>query len=217
MRILTGIGFSVLLATLWACDSGQNKPQDNKPTATAVPEEPEVPLAPAKLWLTPPDGWTQIHQQADADSRQVRYQHADELDHFLSVESRDHPSADAVVDPLRQMDDLEADSQAQCPNLQSFATFTGEERGFPTVVRLLVCPPSEGKDGRINLVKLMGSERTNYVVAFEKSWAPYADVDDAGEDASFAQAEQDPAVAVWSLYLRNVYLCRDDCQQLPAS
>ncbi len=202
----------LLVAMLGAC--GQST-QDAEPATSVTQQDPvpEATVTPAQLMLTPPKGWTQVHQQNHEGSRQVRYQHPSELDQFLIVESCKHNADTDQADPLRQMDVLEANSEAQCPDLRSYPTFAAEERGFPTVVRLLICPPTPEANGRINLLKLMVGPMDSYLVAFEKNWSPIT----AAEDFEGVAQDQDPAIALWSLYLRNVYLCQDNCDPGPES
>jgi hypothetical protein len=171
--------------------------------AIAVPEAGEHLLAAA------PDGWQQIFHADRPGTRLVEYvppgSPADDWTEKVAFESF---SGDPLPHPTVMLDGLARDQALTCERFSDHATFDGVENGYPTAVRLLVCPLNPlTRAGQVTLVKAIRGDEHFYVVSRAVRVPPIP----AEGDTPLPPK----TMAEWSLYLRAISLCAPDSTEHP--
>lgn len=103
------------------------------------------------------------------------------------------------VDPIEFMNDFSTNQAGLCEGYQSLEMKSGLENGFPTAVRMLVCPKMmESGKGRVTLLKVVQGTRGYYVAALTRRIDMFAPTDTPVEPAE---------VAAWSQFMRQIVVC----------
>lgn len=153
-----------------------------------------------QLLAQPPVGWQQLHKTVTKGIRVAQFipeqEDAENWAHRISFESlADQP----VPDPIDFVALISGDRQRQCPDFESFNTFSGSENGYPTVVQLHTCSRNKNTEkAEASMIKAIRGNDHFYIVTRSQQGAALS------KGQSLLTETQ---VAAWSLYLRTVGVC----------
>lgn len=161
-----------------------------------------------RLLATPPEGWVQVYQFNDGETRIRDFvppgETREDWSALVSFESFTSPD----VNPIDLLI-TEADTDRErCSFLNHFAVSAGLENGYPTSVRLMFCgEDATSGQGEAKLVKALASLQTVYVVRVTRRLAPF--------EVSKTSALPQDEVATWASWLRRIKLCDPSAAEHP--
>ena len=124
---------------------------------------------------------------------------AEQVTDWSTMLSYEFHAIDVWMDPIEFAEDFAANQAELCEGFQSLTMSSGLENGFPTSVRMLICPKmmASGK-GRVTMLKAVHGNRGYYVAALMRR-------------ADQFDPEETPVVpdeiSAWSQFMRKIVVC----------
>jgi hypothetical protein len=171
------------------------------PTPTPAPSRPPIG---EHLLAEPPADWVQSFHTDTPGMRMVEYvPQGDDPADWTDKVSFESFTGNPLPKPDELLTSIADDQRKGCDNFESHATYSGDENGYPTAVRLFVCDRSKlTQKGQLTLLKTIRGDAEFYVIMRARRVAPIAK-DDAWPIPKELMAE-------WSLYLHAIGLCNGD-------
>lgn len=221
MRQLAAIAAGALLATvlpLTGCD-GAGQPDTASAAGEAArregsPAEPapdraqpltRVDAAPAEpprgevLLADPPEGWVETGAMQTPALRMAEYGPAEQTDNTLERITFEAQPGKPLPDPIQFVLAVSRDLEARCNGFEDVNISSGLENGYPTSVRLMICPAfKDSPHGQVVMAKAIRGNEEFYVITRRIQVPPMRD---SGQPLT----AQD--MAEWTTHLRGVQVC----------
>jgi hypothetical protein len=199
------ISLLVVLGVLSGCGGSGPEPDGAVGAGAAhAPSEGELLLASA------PAGWVETAAMATPALRMAEYgpgNGGDGVDGEIERVTFESQSASPLPDPIEFVIGISSDLSRRCDGYEHFNIFSGEENGYATSVRLMLC--GELKDsphGQALMTKAIRGTEQFYIVTRRRLVTLPAAVD--GLLSTQAMAE-------WSAFFRSIGLCDTRSGQHP--
>ncbi len=188
------------LATLAGCtDTG---------VTDAVPAvEPEEPQTGELLIATVPAGWKLDFATKTPGLKMAEYSPDDGAEQWTKKIKIESLGGGDLPEPADFFASFTKDQEELCPDLENYATFTGQENGYDTSVHLIICPVNKLSNiSLVSLIKVVKGNEYFYVITRSQRAAALAE----GE-APLSEEE----IAGWSLYVRSISICDTEKPEHP--
>ncbi|MCZ6868971.1 MAG: hypothetical protein O7G84_05670 [Gammaproteobacteria bacterium] len=147
-----------------------------------------------------PPEWKGVYQYRRADIMLAEFLPvAENVADWSTMLSYEFHAVDVWMDPIEFVDNFAANQAELCEGFRNLNMSSGMENGYPTSVRMLICPKmlASGK-GRVTLLKAMRGDRGYYVAALMRR-------------ADEFEPEETPVspdeIAAWSQFMRQIIVC----------
>jgi len=170
------------------------------------------------LHMPSPVGWRPIHRLDAPHLRIQRYAVPSEDGAIETVRFEWFEPPLAHPDPLEFVEGFVRRARGSCDRLSDQGVFAGEENGYPTVVRLLVCPQLNARDaGELMMLKAVQGDHGFWLAVRSRPLPAPGSRGAARQDGSDARAAPTEVVARWSEFLRAIRVCNagDDAHPCP--
>jgi hypothetical protein len=171
----------------------------------ASPQEGELLLA------TPPQGWVETGAMQTPVLRMAEYGPGQETEGELERLTFESQVGKPLPDPIEFVLAVSGDLKARCDGFEDINISSGHENGYPTSVRLMICPKfKDSPHGQVAMAKAIQGSEQFYVITRRLQGPP---MEGRGQPLS-AQA-----MAEWSSHLKRVQVCdtRSDLHPCPES
>ena len=199
----------VLVALLAACHR-ESAGTAGAPTAQTGADTPAPDVDAEHLLAAAPEGWRQVFRSNHGDARIVEFVPADSAagDAWTEKVAFESFAGSPLPDPVSLLEGIAKDQKKTCDTFAERDTFSGDENGYPTSVKMMICydNPVTGK-GQVTLVKSIRGDDRFYVITRAARTEPIANDKDLP-----LPAEQ---MAQWSLYLRAISVCNPQHPEHP--
>jgi hypothetical protein len=162
------------------------------------------------LLANPPAGWVETGAMRTDVLSMAEYGPATDVDGEIERLTFEAQSGSPLPDPIRFVLGVNADLKRRCNGFQGVNVASGVENGYPTSVRLMICPRFKDSDhGQVVLAKAIQGEEKFYVITRRRLAAPFVDG---------AQPLDAQAMAEWTTLLKRIRLCdtRTEAHACPA-
>lgn len=233
MRQLAAIAAGALLATvlpLTGCD-GAGQPDTASAAGEAArregsPAEPapdraqpltRVDAAPAEpprgevLLADPPEGWVETGAMQTPVLRMAEYGPPDEPEGRVERVTFEAQEGKPLPDPIDFVLAVSRDLEASCKGFEDINISSGFENGYPTSVRLMICPQLQSTpQGQVVMAKAIQGNDEFYVITRRLRVPPMR-----GDGQPLTAQE----MAEWTAHLKGIRLCdtRSDDYPCPES
>lgn len=163
------------------------------------------------LLANPPAGWVETGAMRTDVLRMAEYGPATDADGEVERLTFEVQSGSPLPDPIRFVLGVNADLKRRCNGFQGINVASGMENGYPTSVRLMICPRFKDSDhGQVVLAKAIQGEEKFYVITRRRLAEPFVDG---------AQPLDAQAMAEWTTLLKGIRVCdtRADAHPCPAA
>jgi len=196
MRVAhAALAFAALLAACHRDGAAQSAP------STAA-ETPAPDTDTEHLLAAAPDGWRQVFRSNRGDERMVEFVPADSApgDGWTEKVAFESFGGAPLPDPNELLEGIAKDQKKTCDKFAEHDTFDGNENGYPTSVKMMICydNPVTSK-GQVTLVKSIRGDERFYVITRAARTEPIA----SDKDTPLPPKQ----MAEWSLYLRAISVC----------
>lgn len=194
--------------------AGCNRPGD----APAAPEPgPDTQQAPAAapadgetLIASAPEGWIETGALETPALRMAEYGPPDEPPETVERLTFEAQPGLPLPDPIEFVLAVSRDLKARCKGFQDINVSSGLENGYPTSVRLMICPEfRDSPHGQVVMAKaIQGNEQFYTITRRIRTPAVPPAAEQADQDpAERRQPLSAQAMAEWSTHLKSVRLC----------
>lgn len=202
---LTLAGLALLIA---GCGAPPDDAEDGAEGPSPLPGDAPAERPDGEILLArPPQGWVETGALQTPALRMAEYGPAQALEDRLERITFESQTGKPLPDPIQFVLAVSADLQARCNHFEDINISSGEENGYPTSVRLMICP--EFKDapfGQVVMTKAIQGNDEFYVVTRRLRVPP---MKDQGQPLTAQE------MAEWSTHLRGVQVCDTRSAQTP--
>ncbi|MEQ8857179.1 MAG: hypothetical protein RIC56_00895 [Pseudomonadales bacterium] len=170
-------------------------------TTAPAPAEPAPPAAPdgETLLGAPPAGWVETGALETPVLRMAEYGPPDEADDLLERLTFEAQTGQPLPDPIVFVQAVSRDLSVRCKGFEDINIASGLENGYPTSVRLMICPQfKDSPHGQVVMAKAIQGNEQFYVVTRRLQTPPMA-----GSGQPLTAQE----MAQWSTHLRGIAVC----------
>ena len=163
------------------------------------------------LMATPPQGWDETGAVRTPVLRMAEYGPAEQTDGQLERLTFEAQSGEPLPDPIEFVLAVSRDLEVRCEGFQDINISSGHENGYPTSVRLMICPKfKDSPHGQVVMAKAIQGNEQFYVITRRLRMPP---MEDQGQPLT-AQA-----MAEWTTHLKHVHVCdtRSESHPCPES
>lgn len=191
----------LLIASVAASGCGTRDAAETTPAAkTPAPAVAgHVPARGELLLAAQPEGWKETGAMHTPALRMAEYgpdQEAEDRVERLTFEAQ---SGKPLPDPINFVLGLGHDLEARCQGFQGINVSSGRENGYPTSVRLMICPKLEDATyGQVVMAKAIQGNDDFYVITHRLRMPPFKGT---------GQPLTAQAMAEWTVQLRETRLC----------
>ena len=165
----------------------------------ASPAEAPEPQEGELLLTAPPPGWVETGAMRTPMLRMAEYGPPHENDRTIERITLEAQRGEPLPDPIEFVLGVSGDLASRCEGFQNINVSSGYENGYPTSVRLMICPRfKDSPHAQVVMAKAIRGEERFYVVTRRRQGPPMAE----GERLLDAQA-----MAEWTTHLKAVRLC----------
>lgn len=198
-----------LLALLAGCGSGSGSdPRTPAPTDTGDTE----PSPSGEILLAePPQGWVETGAMQTPVLRMAEYGPPDEPDGRVERITFESQEGKPLPDPIDFVLAVSRDLEASCKGFEDINISSGFEDGYPTSVRLMICPELHSSPhGQVVMAKAIQGNDEFYVITRRLRVPPMR-----GDGQPLTAQE----MAQWTAHLKGIRLCdtRSDNHPCPES
>lgn len=206
------MGLLLALAATYACSgiaSAEGAPLGDTGAGNAAGGE--------ELHMPKPSGWRVTHRVDAPHLRVQRFAVTVEDGALETVRFEWFEPPLAHPDPIEFVDRFAQSARGSCSSLANRGVFAGEENGYPTVVRLLICPKLNARDaGELMMVKAVRGDH-GFWLAVRSRPLPTPGTGGTPGEASTASTVPTEIVARWAEFMRAIQICNahDDAHPCP--
>jgi len=178
--------------------------------AGAQPASPPPDVDAEHLLAAAPDGWRQVFRSSRGDTRIVEFVSPDSApgDAWAEKVAFESFGGTPLPDPDVLLTGIAQDQKKTCDRFAQHDTFSGDENGYPTSVKMMICYDNPVTDkGQVTLVKSIRGDDRFYVITRAARTEPIANDKDLPLPAK--------QMAEWSLYLRAISVCNPQRAEHP--
>lgn len=198
-----------MLALLAGCGSGRDG-GSQAPAPAGSTEAERVPSGEILL-AEPPQGWVETGAMQTPVLRMAEYGPPDEPADRLERITFEAQEGKPLPDPIDFVQAVSQDLEASCKGFEGINISSGFENGYPTSVRLMICPEfRESPNGQVVLAKAIQGNEEFYVITRRLRVPPMR-----GDGQPLTAQE----MAEWTAHLKGIRLCdtRSDESPCPES
>lgn len=194
---------SPLLGALLACmlltGCGSSDPGDASAEAPLPGENDPPPREGELLLASPPEGWTEAGAVQTPALRMAEYGPPQETEGELERITFEAQGGDPLPDPIDFVLAVSRDLKARCERFEDINVSSGYENGYPTSVRLMICPEfKDSPHGQVVLAKAIQGNEKFYVIT-RRLRVPRAE----GQGQPLTAQE----MAQWTTHVKQVQVC----------
>lgn len=170
-----------------------------------TPEQGELLLA------APPAGWRETGAMQTPLLRMAEYGPAQPVEGRLERLTLEAQAGDPLPDPISFVQGVSGDLASRCEGFEDTNVSSGYENGYPTSVRLMICPKfSDAEFGQVVMAKAIQGNEQFYVITRRLRVPPM----DGNAQPMTAQE-----MAAWTAHLTDIRVCdtRDADHPCPES
>lgn len=220
MKAVAGLLVGWLL--LAGCDGPAEAPAAPAPGAEQAPAAPSSGTGPRgtapgtastdgeTLIASPPAGWIETGALETPTLRMAEYGPPDEPADTLQRLTFEAQAGQPLPDPIEFVLAVSRDLQARCKGFQDINIASGLENGYPTSVRLMICPEfRDSPHGQVVMSKAIQGNELFYTVTrrIRTPAVPPAAEQADKEPAERRQPLSAQAMAEWSTHMKSVRVC----------
>lgn len=208
-RLTAGVVRAVMLALLAAaCQTPSRSTADDEAAAPA----PAAESGSGEILLgSPPEGWVEAGSMRTPVLRMAEYAPPGETEGELERITFEAQAGKPLPDPIDFVLSVSRSLEVRCNEYQDVNVSSGFENGYPTSVRLMICPKfKDSPNGQVVLAKAIRGEENFYVITRRLRVRPLKDL---------GQPLSNRAMAAWTTHLKRISVCdtRDDAHPCPPS
>lgn len=168
----------------------QSLPRDDTPAEAPTGEV---------LLADPPEGWVETGAMQTPALRMAEYGPAEPAENTLERITFEAQPGKPLPDPIQFVLAVSRDLEARCSGFEDVNVSSGLENGYPTSVRLMICPAfKDSPHGQVVMAKAIQGTEEFYVITRRLQVPPMRD---SGQPLT----AQD--MAEWTTHLRGVQVC----------
>lgn len=204
----TRITALLLAGTLLGCgQDGTDTPEDTAgptppgtdPAPLAEDTPPREPPTGEVLLAGPPEGWVETGALQTPALRMAEYGPGDETGDRLERLTFEAQTGKPLPDPIEFVLAVSRDLESRCTHFEDINISSGEENGYPTSVRLMICPEfKDSPHGQVVMAKAIQGNEEFYVITRRLRVPP---MKDQGQPLTAQE------MAEWSTHLKGVRVC----------
>ena len=199
-------GLLLMLAALAACNEAARHGTGVVPESPEPPPAPEAPAADSAapregelLLAAPPPGWVETGALQTPALRMAEYGPAQQTEGQLERVTFEAQGGQPLPDPIEFVLAVSRDLEARCKGFEDVNISSGHENGYPTSVRLMICPEfDDSPHGQVVMAKAIQGNEQFYVITRRLQVPP---MEGQGQPLT-AQA-----MAEWTTHIRAVQVC----------
>ncbi len=201
------VSVAVLVLILAACGSPSGGPAEDGAAGTAgagttgprpYDPTPEEPPTGEILLAHPPGGWLETGALETPALRMAEYGPPEEPGGLLERLTFEAQSGRPLPDPITFVLAVSRDLSVRCQGFEDINISSGLENGYPTSVRLMICPQfKDSPHGQVVMAKAIQGSEQFYVVTRRRLTPPMVN----------RQPLTAQEMAEWSTHLKGVALC----------
>ncbi len=199
-----------MLALLAGCGSG-NDSDRGTPASAGTTDDAEPTPSGEILLADPPQGWLETGAMQTPVLRMAEYGPPDEPQGRVQRITFEAQQGKPLPDPIDFVLAVSRDLEASCKGFEDINVSSGFENGYPTSVRLMICPEfHDSANGQVVLAKAIQGNDEFYVITRRLR------VPSMRGDGQPLTAQE---MAEWTAHLKGIRLCdtRSDEHPCPES
>ena len=199
-----GLGLLLAVAMLPGCGtsdpaSGRHDDSADTPGSAAVAAERNDPVPQeGELFLaSPPPGWKETGAMRTPALRMAEYGPVEETANRLERITFEAQGGEPLPDPIGFVLGVSRDLDERCNDMQDINISSGYENGYPTSVRLMICPKfKDSHHGQVVMAKAIQGNEKFYVITRRLQVPPME-----GDPLTA------PDMAAWTVHLKQIRVC----------
>ncbi|MDZ7669250.1 MAG: hypothetical protein U5Q16_07425 [Gammaproteobacteria bacterium] len=182
-------------------DNGSQTPAPNGAGDAEPPPSGEILLA------EPPQGWVETGAMQTPVLRMAEYGPPDEPEGRVERITFEAQEGKPLPDPIEFVQAVSRDLEASCKGFEGINISSGFENGYPTSVRLMICPELESSPhGQVVMAKAIQGNDEFYVITRRLRVPPMR-----GDGQPLTAQE----MAEWTAHLKGIRLCDTRSDEFP--
>ena len=172
--------------------------EPSTPTGAGAAEPPQ-PEEGELLLAAPPRGWVETGAVRTPVLRMAEYGPPDEAEGTIERLTLEAQSGEPLPDPIEFVLGVSRDLEMRCDGFENINISSGYENGYPTSVRLMICPQfKDSPHGQVVMAKAIRGAEQFYVITRRRQGPSLVGQGDPLTAQSMAE---------WTTHLKAVQLC----------
>lgn len=165
-----------------------------------------------RLIASPPEGWVETGALETPVLRMAEYGPRDQPADVLERLTFEAQSGKPLPDPIGFVTSVAGDLQARCKGFQQINISSGLENGYPTSVRLMICPEfRDSPYSQVVVAKAIQGDERFYVITRRLRGPALPPVNQSTEQPGASrQPMSAQAMAEWTTRMKAVHVCNTD-------